>query len=144
MNKQELQKLRIEVIKNKLLYEEVLKRYSSDFDLQMKQKNLSLDRERDIDKSIDLEMELSEKYKTDAFYKKWTGNADTFIIEGLKYLLEHKPGSATKDQIETPEDLLRIFQDDPSKLIIYREQALGILFRYDELQVTNTKPLCKI
>ncbi len=138
MNKQVLQKLRIEVIKDKLLYEEVLKKYSGDFDLQMKQKNLSLDRETDIDKSVDLEMELSEKYRTDAFYKKWAENADTFIIEGLKYLLEHKPGSATKDQIETLRDLLSTFQKDPSKLIIYREHVLDILFRYDKLQVTNT------
>ena len=137
MDKQELQKLRIDVIKNKVLYEEVLKKCSNNFDQQLKQKNLSLDRETDIDKTVDLEMELSEKYKTEDFYKNWSKDADTFIIEGLKYLLDHKPGSATKDQIETLQDLLNIFQKDQSKLIIYRERALDILFRYDELQEVN-------
>lgn len=134
MKKQPIQKLRIEVIKNKVLYEEILKKHSDDLETQMKQNNLSLDNEEDIDSIIEIETKISEKYGIGELYKKWANSADVFIIEGLKYLLEHKPKTATQDQIEIIQDLLNIFQTDISKLIVYRERALNILFRYDELQ----------
>jgi len=132
MNRNELMDLKARVITNRLLYEDKIKQYSKEVEQKIKEHNLSYDNDSDTDKIIEIDMEVEEKYKTDMLYKKWTTDADLFIINGLKYTLTKKPDSIKEKQVETIKDLIDIFEKDRSKLIIYREKALNILFGFKD------------
>ena len=132
MDRNELIDLKTRVINDKLLYEEKIKIFSKEVEQKIKAQNLSYDNDSDIDKIINIDMEAEEKYKTDILYKNWTTNADLFIINGLKYTLTVKPDTIKEKQVETVKELLDIFEKDKSKLIIYRKQALNILFGFKD------------
>lgn len=133
MDRNELIDLKTRVKNDRLLYEEKIKIFSKEVKQEIKAQNLSYDNDSDIDKIIEIDMEIEEKYKTDILYKNWTTSADQFIINGLKYTLSEKPKNITEKQIKPLKELIDIFEKDKSKLIIYRKQVLDILFEFDFL-----------
>ena len=129
-----IKKLYTDTLESKVLYDEAINLCSKESKQRYKENNLSIGNDDDIDEIVDIDMELSEKYNTDFYYKQYTENANTFILNGLDWTIDNRPANAKKSDIETVKELKQILKDDPCKLIIYRERLLDILLRFDVFQ----------
>jgi len=131
MELENIRTLLIETKKAKSEYETAINKLSNEEEKTLKEKNLSIGNDSDLDKIVEISMELSEEYKTDELYRNHAKKCDSFIFAGLDYIINNPPdGNGYKAKIKTLQELKEILTHDIYKIVIYRERIFNILSKF--------------
>lgn len=138
MKLEDIKTLRLQVIKNKVLYEETIKLYNAECMKRYKENNLSVDNDNDIEKIVDIDMELSEKYGTDNLHKAYAETSNNFILAAIQWLADNPPPNTDSSKIKVLTDLIDMIKNDKNLLIIHRVGLLDLCLRAEAFMEAKT------